>query len=69
MLLKSEYNIYLLRLVANKLKTYLSNIINKDQTGFISGRFIRENTRMVYDTIDYCNSTNTKGILVILYFS
>ena len=29
--------------IANRLKTVLVNVINKDQKGFISGRFIGEN--------------------------
>ena len=56
-------------MVSNRLKTVLPSIINEDQTGFISGRFIGENTRMVYDTIEYCESTNSKGLLIILDFS
>ena len=56
-------------MVANRLKLCLPKIINEDQTGFISGRFIGENTRMVYDTIDYCSSHNKKGLLLILDFS
>ena len=56
-------------MVANRLKRVLPSIINEDQTGFISGRFIGENTRMVYDTIEYCDATDTKGLLIILDFS
>ena len=56
-------------MVSNRLKPCLSSIINEDQTGFISGRFIGENTRMVYDTIDYCQSHNQNGLLMILDFS
>ena len=56
-------------MVSNRLKTVLPYVINEDQTGFISGRFIGENTVMVYDTIDYCESTQTKGLPIILDFS
>ena len=56
-------------MVSNRLKPCLSTIINEDQTGFISGRFIGENTRMVYYTIEYCQSFNKKGLLMILDFS
>ena len=54
---------------ANRLKTCLPSIINEDQTGFISGRFIGENTRMVYDTIAYCASHDRPGLLIVLDFS
>ena len=55
--------------MSNRLKAVLPSIINEDQTGFIFGRFKGENTRMVYDTIEYCELTNTKGLLIILDFS
>ena len=56
-------------MVANRLKLILPSVINEDQTGFISGRFIGENTRMIYDTINYCEEENKKGLLIILDFS
>ena len=67
-LLNSIYKFFS-AMVANRLKSCLPTIINEDQTGFISGRFIGENTRMVHDTIDYCSSYNKKGLLLILDFS
>lgn len=36
--------------IAERLKTVLPKIINEDQTGFISGRYIGENLRILYDT-------------------
>ena len=56
-------------MVSNRLKVVLPTIVNKDQTGFISERFIGVNTRMVYDTIDYCEAEQNKGLLIILDFS
>ena len=53
---------------ANRLKLVLPSVINEDQTGFISGRFIGENTQMIYDTINYCEEENKKGLLIILDF-
>ena len=67
-LLNTIYNFFS-SMVSNRLKIVLPSIINEDQTGFISGRFIGENTRMVYDTIEYCDATDTKGLLIILDFS
>ena len=55
-------------MIANRLKTCLPSIINEDQTGFISGRLIGENTRMVYDTIEYCASHDIPGLLIVLDF-
>ena len=56
-------------MVANRLKSCLPSFINEDQTGFISGRFIGENTRMVYDTIEYCDAHDIPGLLLVLDFS
>ena len=67
-LLNSVYKFYS-SMVANRLKLILPSVINEDQTGFISGRFIGENTRMIYDTIHYCEEENKKGLLIILDFS
>ena len=67
-LLNSIYKFFS-SMIANRLKNCLPSIINEDQTGFISGRFIGENTRMVYDTIEYCDSHDEPGLLLILDFS
>ena len=37
--------------------------------GLVTGRFTGENTRMIYDIIDYCETFREKGILIILDFS
>ena len=67
-LLNSIYKFFS-SMVSNRLKLCLPSIINEDQTGFISGRFIGENTRRVYDTIEYCASEQKPGILMVLDFS
>ena len=67
-LLNSIYKFYS-SMVANRLKLILPSVINEDQTGFISGRFIGENTRMIYDTIHYCEEENKKSLLLVLDFS
>ena len=67
-LLNCIYNFFS-SMVSNRLKACLPSIISGDQTGFISGRFIGENTRMVYDTLEYCESHQKKGLLMILDFS
>ena len=39
--------------IANRIKQVLNKLISTDQTGFIEGRFIGENTRLVYDILHY----------------
>ena len=38
----------------------MPTIISPDQTGFIKGRYIRENVRILHETIDYTNNLNEK---------
>ncbi len=39
--------------IANRLKLYMDKLISRDQTGFLKGRFIGENIRLVYDLMNY----------------
>ena len=56
-------------MIANRLKPELPYLINEDQTGFIAGRFIGENTRTVYDIIEHCESFEVPGKILILDFA
>jgi len=46
----------------------LPNIINIDQTGYVKGRYIGENIRLIQDVIQFTNLTNQKGIAIFLDF-
>ena len=46
----------------------LSKLISTDQTGFISGRYIGENTRLIYDIMNFTDETNMPGLLLIIDF-
>ena len=54
--------------IANRIKTYLSQLISTTQTGFVSGRFIGENTRLIYDIIQYTEQHEIPGFLVLIDF-
>ena len=67
-LLNGSYK-FLSSMVAERLKSILATIINNDQTGFISNRFIGENTRLIYDTIIYTEAEQIPGLLIIVDYA
>ena len=54
--------------IANRLKTVLNRIKNEDQKGFISGRFIGENIRLIYDILFETKEQNIPGSLLSIDF-
>lgn len=66
-LLNSDYKIAA-KSIANRLKSFLPNLINYDQTGFIRGRFIGENIRLIDSVIGYAKENNIPGLLLFLDF-
>ena len=54
--------------IAERIKSVLSNLISTDQTGFIPGRFIGENTRPIYDILPYTEEHDIPGILLLIDF-
>ena len=54
--------------IANRLKQVLSKLINSDQTGFIQGRYIGENSRLIYDILHHAEENDIPGILLIIDF-
>ena len=49
--------------IANRIKRVLPQLIGEQQTGFLKGRFIGDNLRLLYDTIVYCENKNIPGML------
>ena len=54
--------------IAERIKSVLSTLINSDQTGFIPGRYIGENTRLIYDILHYTEEKDIPGILLLIDF-
>ena len=54
--------------LANRLKKVLPDLISKDQTGFMAGRYIGENIRIVYDLLHYTEEENKPGLLLLIDF-
>ena len=67
MLLKVPYKIAS-GCIANRIKRVLPNIIHSDQTAFINGRCISENTRLLCDIIHYTEKRNIPGLLLLIDF-
>ena len=51
-LLNCDYKIAA-KAIANRLKKVIPKLVNSDQTGFIKGRFIRENIRLIDIKINF----------------
>jgi hypothetical protein len=46
----------------------LNNLIHEDQKGFIQGRFIGENTRLIYDIIFGTEAQDLPGMIMMIDF-
>ena len=54
--------------IANRIKTVIDKLIRRDQSGFISGRYIGNNTRIVYDLMQFVDEKNIPGLLLLIDF-
>ena len=54
--------------IAERIKPHLDSIINNDQKGFVSGRFIGEAVRSTYAILSYAKNNNKTGILLLIDF-
>lgn len=66
-LLNNDYKI-LTHIYANRLKTGISDIISDTQSGFIKGRSIHNNIRLIFDLIDYNYLIEDQGFILFLDF-
>ena len=62
-LLNTDYKI-LAKALANRLTEFLPYLINEDQTGYVKGRFIGCNIRLIEDIIIHCNRENISDIIL-----
>ena len=54
--------------IANRLKLTLDNLIHENLKGFISGRFIGENIRLIYDVLFETKNRNLQGLILSIDF-
>ena len=66
-LLNTDYKI-LAHALANRLKKVISKLIHTDQSGYIKGRTISTNIRLIQDVIDFFEENETDGAIVFLDF-
>ncbi|KAL9986830.1 hypothetical protein ACROYT_G001034 [Oculina patagonica] len=66
-LLNIDYKI-LTKALAKRIEQYLPKLINSDQTGFVKGRYIGQNIRLLSDVMEYLNANKTSGLLLFIDF-
>ena len=54
--------------IADRIKKVLSKLISTNQTRFIEGRFIGENTRLLCDIMQFTLEQNVPGLLLLIDF-
>ena len=54
--------------IANRIKTVIDKLISRGQSGFISGRYIGDNTRTVNDLMQFVEEKNIPGLLLLIDF-
>ncbi len=52
--------------ITNRIKKTLNYLIDENQTGFIPGRCISENIRLLYDTMFETKKQNKNGLLILI---
>ena len=66
-LLNVDYKI-LARIIAMRIEPSLPSLIHSDQTGFIKGRYIGQNIRLLNDLMNFTDVNKIPGILLFIDF-
>ena len=66
-LLNTDFKI-LAKLFGLRMQKVLSKVISSDQVGYLPGRYIGQNIRLIQDVIDQCNGQENSGIVAFLDF-
>ena len=52
------------KVLASRLKSVTSSIVNENQVAYVNNRFIRKSGRLISDVLEIINSLDTEGILM-----
>ena len=52
------------KVLASRLKSVISTIVNENQVASVSNRFISLSDRLMYDVIEITNSSDIEGLLM-----
>ena len=66
-LLNTDYKI-LTKTISNRLQSVLPKLINEDQVGYIKGRYIGQNIRIIKDIMTHTEIKNLPGFIVLIDF-
>ena len=66
-LLNVDYKL-LSKVLAKRMELILAKLIHTDQTGFISGRYIGQNIRLLSDIMEFSDCKKIQGILLLVDF-
>ena len=51
------------KIIANKVKHVIRSIVDNSQTGFVKGRYIGENIRLLFEIIETAEEENKQGLI------
>lgn len=54
--------------ISNRIKEILPLLISEDQSGFVAGRYMGDNIRLIYDTMFHLNQRKLPGLLLCIDF-
>ena len=54
--------------ISNRIKHTLDKLIHRDQSRFIAGRYMGENTRLIYDIMKYTELNDIPGLILLIDF-
>jgi len=67
-LLNVDYKIAA-KCIGNRVKKVITSTISEEQTGFIKGRYIGENVRLISEVIENANKTDEPGLIFFTDFN